>query len=70
MCAGFKCDAAGERGGEAKSADWKRVFGALVVSHVSALGSNMIALICCVVGYRSCCRKPRILENRRTRESR
>jgi hypothetical protein len=43
VCAGFECEVDGERGGEAKRADWNRVFGVDVVSHVNALGSNMFA---------------------------
>jgi hypothetical protein len=44
--AGFECEeGGGERGGEAKRADWWRVFGAEVVSQVSALGSNIFAAV-------------------------
>lgn len=45
VCAGFEWEEDGESGGDAKRADWKRVFGVDVVSHVNALGSNMIAII-------------------------
>jgi hypothetical protein len=45
VCAGFECEDWGERGGDAKRADWKRVFGVEVGSHDNALGSSIIATV-------------------------